>query len=163
MSKPKTKGVFYEIIPSSKRRAGWETFCIEFQYIGSDGFFNKIQDNYQNLFNDKNFLALIKKAALYEFALIQAKCFEKLSITYGLVKQYRGGAEVEYVIARNPFIYRDKERQELRVYLGRTDELGQPLEKLVYSPKFVQMAVKKVREAMAEEIAKTKKELDEAL
>jgi hypothetical protein len=163
MSRPKTKGVFNEIVPSSVKRAGWETFGIEFQYKGSDGYLLKIQEMYQNLFNDKKFINLITKAALYEFALIQAKCYENLSITFGLVKQFRGGAEVEYVIARNPFIYKDKDRQELRVYLGRTDELGQPLEKLVNSPKFMQMAEQKVKEAMSEEMAKTKKELDEAI
>ncbi len=148
--KKRTRGVFHELLPTTEKRAAWESFALEFP--SSDDKLKQLLHDYYTLSNDSTFLDYIRKLSALEYKIIQYYCMNDPEITLSPLRQHRGGTEVEYVVARAPFIEQGKVRPEIRVYVGRADELKQTINELYKNKTFMKMAKQKVVEAMQQAV-----------
>jgi hypothetical protein len=87
---------------------------------------------------------------LLETKMIQTRCIIDTVVKLGMINQKRGGSETSYIIARAPFYNPENVKAEIRVYLGKTEEIGRSLEELSRDQKFMDDAEKQIVRAMKE-------------
>jgi hypothetical protein len=157
MYKKKLKSVFSELLPTEERKAAWQTFMEQTKHLLEDPYGSRIWGTYKSLTESREFLDLVIKAAQLELTLTQLHQMNDPELTIGSIKQSRGSEIVEYVIVRSPFIEPGKKRKEVRVYLGRLDEMKKSLAQLRKDPKFHEMAKQKVLDEMTKVFKETQK------
>lgn len=130
MSDKKTTGVFTRISGDEKRLAEWEMFNTNYSRAVSR-ITNQTKKNkltgylkrYNEIVQSDEFTRMISELAELEHNIIQNVCAVNPKITMGTLKQNRKGNVVEHLIARAPFPFKDKNRNEFRLYLGKMSEL----------------------------------------
>lgn len=90
-----------------------------------------------------------------EKLLIQLRCKELIS------KEIRLTVLRDYIYARTIFYRPDKETNEIRVIVGKTNILGSDIDKLYRDVEFMKLCMDKLIESMNIEITNTIKELTE--
>jgi hypothetical protein len=155
------KGVFTEIIENSNKKSSYDYFTENLPYdsfweVKPDGL-NKVQKKALVLHTDtldhykseiKQNIKLFIDLAEYEMKIMQLINILNPVIKLTLVKQQRGDMEVQYVVARAPFFNPKIKKQEIRVYLGKTDDLSSNIVKLSKDQDFMRNAKNQIIEAM---------------
>jgi hypothetical protein len=158
MKKVRTKGVFEQLLPTMGKRAEWEAFVYETKQAATDNsFILDLIKQYSALVEESYFQKKMLEAARIEIRILQHICAEDPQIILSPVKQFRGGEQIEYIVARSPFIEIYKARQELRIYLGRVDEYGKTISQLSEDSHFMHKAKEKMKTEMNKIIAETEK------
>lgn len=159
MSDKRTKGVFLELLPTSEKRAAWESFMLELdkgtweQSSCHYKDYQHLKGQYHELLKEKPLSDKLNELASLEERLIQYHCLIDPQVIIGLLNQKRNNDTVTYVIARSPFYTPGIQRREIRVYMGRLDEYnGKSIDELEKDPKFIVDAKEKIIAAMLEEM-----------
>lgn len=105
---------------------------------------------YGDIINNPSNKELFKTMALLETIIIQTRCMLNAEVKLTLVNQKRGESETSYVVARAPFFNPENVKPEIRVYLGKTEELGSDLEQLSKDKSFMISAQTQIVQAMYE-------------
>jgi hypothetical protein len=158
MKKVRTKGVFLDLLPTKGKRADWESFVYELQQFAfNNSSVSELINQYINLVEEAYFQSKMRDASNLELRIMQKLCSIDPQVSLSPIKQFRAGEQVEYVVARSPFVEFEKTRQELRIYLGRLDEFGKTIPQLSEDTKFMAMAKQKMKTEMEKIIAGTEK------
>jgi hypothetical protein len=157
MNKKKLKSVFSELLPNEERKAAWQTFMEQTEHLQKDPYANKVWNKYKSLVESEEFKHTMSKAAQLELTLTQLHQMSEAELTIGTIKQDRGNEIVEYVIVRCPFTEEGKKRKEVRVYMGRMDDIRKTVAQLKRDPKFLQEARDRVMTAMKTAFMETQK------
>lgn len=143
--KNQTKGIFTELIGNERKRNSFEIFLSAGETIPPRSVrINKRAEINDILIESKNkYLQLIKnnkklfkKLASLETTIMQVRCILATEVKLTMINQKRGGSETSYVVARAPFFNPNNVKAEIRVYLGKTEEIGNDLEMLSMDSKF---------------------------
>lgn len=107
---------------------------------------------YENIIKDESFSKTLLKLKELETKIIQLRCMLNMDIKLTtLVQKTKVGEETEYVLVRAPFYRPGYKRQEISVYMGKTEDLGSDLEKLRKDSKFMKKAEETLFETMLKE------------
>lgn len=165
MRENQIKGVMTELVESKDRKSAFEVFLstedIPQQVINEKSYtgairstINKVladsKQKYAQILRTKENEELFKIMADLETTIIQSRCALATEIKLTLVNQKRGGSETSYVVVRAPFYNPDNVKAEIRVYLGKAEELGNDLNSLSKDAKFMDNAERLIVKAMAE-------------
>lgn len=112
------------------------------------------RNEYKELIEDRNNLELFNKMRLLETKMVQARCLIDTKVKLSMINQKRGGSETSYIIARAPFYNPDNVKAEIRVYLGKTEDIGRSVEELSRDIKFMDNAEQQIVSAMKEVMEK---------
>lgn len=163
------KGVMTEIVERNNRKSEFEVFLttedIKMEFHTLNSFINETRSDvhkiltdakqkYARLLRSEENVALFKLMAELETTIIQARCALATDTKLTMINQKRGGSETSYVVARAHFYNPDNVKAEMRVYLGKTEELGDDLTKLSNDKKFMDNAEKLMVKAMVEVMQK---------
>jgi hypothetical protein len=153
MDRYRFKEVFSELLPTVSKRAPWEIFIMSAET--SDKEEQRLLKAYEALIKKDDFYETLGILSDIEIAIIQKRYMASPKITLSLVPQKRADTVVEYVVARSPFYIKGKERQEIRVYLGRVDDLGRGIKALERDKKFMDKATIRVVHEMNKHFQET--------
>jgi hypothetical protein len=159
--KIKVNGVFTKISGDDKKLSEWEVFksntARAAAKIGNNTKKARIQaklKRYSEIIQSEQFISMIAELTQLEHEIIQNQCSVNPKITMGTLKQTRNGNVVEHLIARAPFPFKDKNRNEFRMYLGKMGELPYAtVEDVCKDSRFMVEVEKKVVSAMNDIIA----------
>ena len=169
MKENQIKGVLTELVENKTRKSAFEIFLTteeipqaaltEKSSTGTTRLAIKdilfyAKQKYNQILQTNEYNLLFKEMANLETTIIQARCTLATEVKLTLVNQKRGGSETSYVVARSPFYNPDNVKAEIRVYLGRAEELGNNLEKLSNDHKFMKNAEQLIVSAMVEVMEK---------
>ncbi len=167
------KGIMTELLETKDRKSAFDVFLegeqIDLRSLTGSGEVDKIRNEtyskyqeakneYIGLLNDKNNIALFEKMKHLETIIAQSRSILGTVTKLSMINQKRGGSETSYVIARAPFFNPENVKAEIRVYLGKTEEMGKSIEELSRDPKFMDEAESLIVKAMKEVLTKTKVE-----
>ncbi len=170
MKENQIKGVMTELVEKKERKSSFDVFLstedipLEVIHnksvIGQRRFgINKIlveaKQQYARIIRAKETQELFEKMAEIETTIIQARCALVTETKLTMVNQKRGGSETSYVVARAPFYNPDNVKAEIRVYLGKAEDLGSDLVKLSSDQSFMDRAENLVVKAMMEVMVKS--------
>ncbi len=116
----------------------------------------KNRNEYKDIIEDTNNIELFNRMKLLETKMIQARCLIDTNVKLSMINQKRGGSETSYIIARAPFYNPNNIKAEIRVYLGKTEEIGRSVEELSRDAKFMDSAEQQIISAMKEVMDKIK-------
>lgn len=147
MSKQKhTKGAFIDLIGDPYSYSEMAKFVINSPSPASEELksLTKVYSNSVDQITDKlNYLAKLEEL------ILQMRAMENLvEIKLSIVRD-------DYVYARSPFLRIGSSTKDLRIIVGKTDSLGNDLEKLEKDDVFMERAKRKMKESMKEMIVKT--------
>lgn len=147
MSKQKhTKGAFIDLIGDPYSYSEMAKFVINSPLPASEELksLTKVYSNSVDQITDKlNYLAKLEEL------ILQMRAMENLvEIKLSIVRD-------DYVYARSPFLRIGSSTKDLRIIVGKTDSLGNDLEKLEKDDVFMERAKRKMKESMKEMIVKT--------
>ena len=94
-----------------------------------------------------------------ETLIVQSRSIIGTVTKLSMINQNRGGSETSYIIARAPFFNPDNVKAEIRVYLGKTEEIGRTIEDLSKDTKFMDEAERQIVNAMKDVMEKRKVEV----
>jgi hypothetical protein len=158
MSKIKISGIFKKLLGTVTKKPDWEIF--EHNVLkGITSTKNKTEiktliEEYKSIILDEEFQDKLQKLADLEYVILQKRCTLSEKIVLGVLKNERFGAQANYLIARAPFPHKDKKRDEMRVYLGRMDELNFKTVQDAYDDEnFMSYARKTVKDEMLKILA----------
>lgn len=159
MPKKRVRGVFLEVLPSSKKHNQWEEFYLETKSekyeIPHTNKLNKLKFEYLQMLNDEVFFKKLNELAQKEAEIIQQHCIINPHITLGLHNNERNGKITTYVIARAPFFVNNQDRREIKISLNKLSEYkGRTITDLKYDEKFMTHVKTKMKNAMMEEMEK---------
>jgi hypothetical protein len=165
MKENQLKGIMTELLETKGRKSAFQIFLesekIDMNLLRGDSeipltrssmFSNYLlfKKEYKNIINDEAVKELFERMRLLETKMIQTRCMIDTVVKLGMINQKRGGSETSYIIARAPFYNPDNVKAEIRVYLGKTEEIGRTLEELSRDQKFMYDAEKQIVRAMKE-------------
>jgi hypothetical protein len=165
MKENQLKGIMTELLETKGRKSAFQIFLesekIDMNLLRGDSeipltrssmFSNYLlfRNEYKNIIKDEAVRELFERMRLLETKMIQTRCMIDTVVKLGMINQKRGGSETSYIIARAPFYNPDNVKAEIRVYLGKTEEIGRSLEELSRDPKFMDDAEKQIVRAMKE-------------
>jgi hypothetical protein len=169
MKENQIKGVMTELVEKKDRKSAFEVLLAtedismlvvnEKSSTGSlrltiNNILIDAKQKYARILKTKEVVDLFNQMADLETTIIQARCTLATKVKLTLVNQKRGGSETSYVVARAPFYNPDNVKAEIRVYLGKTEELGIDLAKLSNDTRFMNNAEKLIVKAMVEVMEK---------
>lgn len=169
MKENQIKGVMTELVENKNRKSAFEIFLAteeisktalnEKTSIGAirltiNDILLDAKQKYAQILRSKEIEELFKQMAELETTIIQSRCTLATQTKLTLINQKRGGSETSYVVARAPFYNPENVKAEIRVYLGRAEELGNDLDKLSNENKFMKNAEKLIINAMVEVMEK---------
>ena len=168
------KGIMTEILETKDRKSAFDVFLqgenIELRLLSSSGEVEQIRNQvytnylsakneYKNLINNPENIKLFNRMKELETLIVQSRSIISSQTKLSMINQKRGGSETSYIIARASFFNPDNIKAEIRVYLGKTDEIGRSLEELSRDTKFMDDAEKQLVLAMKEVMEKNKVEV----
>jgi hypothetical protein len=167
MSNKKTKvsGVFMKMSGDEKKLPEWTVFenscfnaAMSLNNEARKTYILERLKQYNQIIRSIEFNEAVSKLVELEYEIIQNLCTVSPKITMGTLKQTRNGSVVEHLIARVPFPFKDKDRKEFRMYMGKMHELPYAtVEDVCKDASFMIEVEKKVISAMNDIIAgKTK-------
>ncbi len=165
--KNQIRGVIAEIIEKGNQKSAFEVF-LNTEFIHPQSLTEKsvvgeersviykqliaAKNEYETLVS-KN-MGLFNEMARLETFISQARCLISTEVKLTLVNQKRGGSETSYVVARSNFYNPELIKSEIRVYLGKSEDLGTDLIKLAMDNKFMDNAERLIVLAMKEVMVK---------
>ena len=124
--------------------------------------FNKYlnaKNEYQSIIDNKDNINLFNRMKELETLIVQSRSIIGTVTKLSMINQNRGGSETSYIIARAPFFNPDNVKAEIRVYLGKTEEIGRTIEDLSKDTKFMDEAERQIVNAMKDVMEKRKVEV----
>ena len=111
-----------------------------------------LKSKYKSLSEESDFVDVLDNLASIEEIIIQMRCKRVVE------SEIRLSLSRNYIYARSLFFRRGNEINDIRVIVGKTDELGQDFNtiniRLSTDPAFLVLCSSKIREAMDKEIEK---------
>ena len=169
MKENQIKGVITELVERKERKSAFDVFLSTEDILLSvineksptgalrftiNNILADAKQKYARILRTKEIEELFKQMAELETTIIQARCTLVTETKLTMINQKRGGSETSYVVARAPFYNPENVKAEIRVYLGRAEELGNDLTKLSNDNKFMKNAEKLIVNAMVEVMEK---------
>lgn len=165
------KGIMTEILETKDKKSAFEVFLegdhidmrllngqSQVEQIRNETFskYLKAKKEYTDIINDQNNISLFEKMKQLETIIAQSRSILSTVTKLSMINQKRGGSETSYIIARAPFFNPDNVKAEIRVYLGKAEEIGRTIDELSSDPKFMDEAERQIVSAMKEVLEKTK-------
>jgi hypothetical protein len=128
----------------------------EVEQIRNQAFTNYLaaKNEYKNIVNNPDNNKLFNRMKELETLIVQSRSIISSPTKLSMINQKRGGSETSYIIARASFYNPDNVKAEIRVYLGKTDEIGRSVEELSRDTRFMDDAEKQIVNAMKEVMEK---------
>lgn len=178
MKKNLTKGVITELLETDKKKSSFSVFRESLEkFVPSDyndnSTINMIRSDvildyqkscqeYENLLSDPEVVRMMNKFRQLENLIIQSENILNTNVKLGVVNQKRGGSETSYIIGRCFFYNPENVKDEIRVYIGKTEEIGRSLEELSSDAEFMKkteellvISMKEIFDRQREEVIKT--------
>jgi hypothetical protein len=168
------KGIMTDILETKGKKSAFEVFLegenINLKLLSGSGevdqirnqVFNKYlnaKNEYQSIIDDKDNINLFNRMKELETLIVQSRSIIGTVTKLSMINQNRGGSETSYIIARAPFFNPDNVKAEIRVYLGKTEEIGRTIEDLSKDTKFMDEAERQIVNAMKDVMEKRKVEV----
>lgn len=130
----------------------------EVEQIRNQAFTNYLaaKNEYKNIINNPENNKLFNRMKELETLIVQSRSIISSPTKLSMINQKRGGSETSYIIARASFYNPDNVKAEIRVYLGKTEEIGRSVEELSRDPRFMDDAEKQIVKAMKEVMDKNR-------
>ena len=163
-----------EILETKGKKSAFEVFLegenINLKLLSGSGeveqirnqVFNKYlnaKNEYQSIIDNKDNINLFNRMKELETLIVQSRSIIGTVTKLSMINQNRGGSETSYIIARAPFFNPDNVKAEIRVYLGKTEEIGRTIEDLSKDTKFMDEAERQIVNAMKDVMEKRKVEV----
>ena len=160
-----------EILETKDRKSAFDVFLegenIDVRILKGSGEIEQIRNQtytqylnakseYKELVNNPNVTQLFNRMKELETLMVQSRSILGTTTKLSMINQKRGGSETSYIIARSSFYNPDNVKAEIRVYLGKTEEIGRTIEDLSRDTKFMDDAEKQIVKAMKEIMDKNK-------
>ena len=170
MKENQTRGVFTEMVERMNRKSAYDTFLStedipltsidNIKSVSSEraailNILTTAKQKYARIIRSQEFKDLMQEMADLETSIIQARCALVSNVKLTPVNQKRGGSETNYIVARANFYNPDNVKAEIRVYLGKAEEIGRSIEELSKDHKFMEDAEKLIVLAMKEVMDKS--------
>ena len=128
----------------------------EVEQIRNQAFTNYLaaKNEYKNIVNNPDNNKLFNRMKELETLIVQSRSIISSPTKLSMINQKRGGSETSYIIARASFYNPDNVKAEIRVYLGKTEEIGRSVEELSRDTRFMDDAEKQIVKAMKEVMEK---------
>lgn len=154
-----------EILESKDRKSAFDVFLegenIQLRLLSGVGEVEQIRNQvytnylsakneYKNIINNPENIQLFNRMKELETLIVQSRSIISSPTKLSMINQKRGGSETSYIIARASFYNPDNIKAEIRVYLGKTEEIGRSVEELSRDIKFMEDAEKQLVKAMKE-------------
>jgi hypothetical protein len=168
------KGIMTEILETKDRKSAFDVFLegenIELRLLSGGGEVEQIRNQvytnylaakyeYKNIIKNPGNIEVFKRMKELETLIVQSRSIISSPTKLSMINQKRGGSETSYIIARASFYNPDNIKAEIRVYLGKTEEIGRSVEELSRDTKFMDDAEKQLVLAMKEVMEKNKVEV----
>lgn len=163
MKENRIKGIMAELIENKKKKSEFEIFLsteeISPKVLNERSDLGRKRTAVYKVLNDakQKYAQLIstheplfQEMASLETIIIQSRSILAAKTKLTMINQRRGGSETSYVVARALFFNPNNVKSEIRVYLGKSKEIGSDLEKLSNDAKFMNNAEKLIVDAMIE-------------
>ena len=167
MKQRKIKGVINEILKSKDKRSSFEIFLNEEVSLANLNHSNPVDESmvirksvykkylvaieaYKSILKDPANIALFNKMKNLETYISNSRSIIDTNIKLSEVNQNRGKSDISYIVARAPFYIPDNLKAEIRVYLGKKEEIGKEVDKLSKDQKFLDHAEVQIVHAMKE-------------
>lgn len=164
------KGIMTEILETKDKKSAFEVFLegdqIDMRLLTGQGQVEQIRNEtyskylkakkeYTEIIKDQSNITLFDKMKQLEIIIAQSRSILSTVTKLSMINQKRGGSETSYIIARAPFFNPDNVKAEIRVYLGKTEEIGRSIEELSKDAKFMDDAERQIVSAMREVLEKS--------
>ena len=168
------KGIMTDILETKDKKGAFEVFLegenIDMRLLSGGGEVEQIRNQaftkylnakneYKSIVENKNNIDLFNRMKELEILIVQSRSIIATVTKLSMINQKRGGSETSYIIARAAFFNPDNVKAEIRVYLGKTEEIGRSVEELSKDPKFMDEAERQIVNAMKEVMEKQKVEV----
>ena len=159
------KGIMTEILETKDRKSAFDVFLegenINLKSLSGGGEVEQIRNQvytnylsakneYKNIIKNPGNIQLFNRMKELETLIVQSRSIISSPTKLSMINQKRGGSETSYIIARASFYNPDNIKAEIRVYLGKTEEIGRSVEELSKDTKFMDDAEKQIVKAMKE-------------
>ena len=163
------KGIMTDILETKDRKSAFDVFLEgeninlkllsgggEVEQIRNQAFTNYLaaKNEYKNIINNPENNKLFNRMKELETLIVQSRSIISSPTKLSMINQKRGGSETSYIIARASFYNPDNVKAEIRVYLGKTEEIGRSVEELSRDTRFMDDAEKQIVKAMKEVMEK---------
>lgn len=163
------KGIMTDILETKDRKSAFDVFLegenINLKSLSGGGEVEQIRNQvytnylsakneYKNIINNPGNIQLFNKMKELETLIVQSRSIISSPTKLSMINQKRGGSETSYIIARASFYNPDNIKAEIRVYLGKTEEIGRSVEELSRDTRFMDDAEKQIVKAMKEVMEK---------
>ena len=163
------KGIMTDILETKDRKSAFDVFLEgeninlkllsgggEVEQIRNQAFTNYLaaKTEYKNIVNNPDNNKLFNRMKELETLIVQSRSIISSPTKLSMINQKRGGSETSYIIARASFYNPDNVKAEIRVYLGKTEEIGRSVEELSRETRFMDDAEKQIVKAMKEVMEK---------
>ena len=163
------KGIMTDILETKYRKSAFDVFLEgeninlkllsgggEVEQIRNQAFTNYLaaKTEYKNIVNNPDNNKLFNRMKELETLIVQSRSIISSPTKLSMINQKRGGSETSYIIARASFYNPDNVKAEIRVYLGKTEEIGRSVEELSRDTRFMDDAEKQIVKAMKEVMEK---------
>ena len=163
------KGIMTDILETKDRKSAFDVFLkgenINMKLLSGGGEVEQIRNlaftnylaaktEYKNIVNNPDNNKLFNRMKELETLIVQSRSIISSPTKLSMINQKRGGSETSYIIARASFYNPDNVKAEIRVYLGKTEEIGRSVEELSRDTRFMDDAEKQIVKAMKEVMEK---------
>ena len=163
------KGIMTDILETKDRKSAFDVFLegenINLKLLSGGGEVEQIRNQaltnylaakneYKNIINNPENNKLFSRMKELETLIVQSRSIISSPTKLSMINQKRGGSETSYIIARASFYNPDNVKAEIRVYLGKTEEIGRSVEELSRDTRFMDDAEKQIVKAMKEVMEK---------
>jgi hypothetical protein len=168
------KGIMTDILETKGKKSAFKVFLegdnIDLKLLSGGGEIEQIRNQvftkylnakseYKSIVDNKDNITLFNRMKELETLIVQSRSIINTVTKLSMINQNRGGSETSYIIARAPFFNPDNVKAEIRVYLGKTEEIGRSIEELSKDHKFMDDAERQIVNAMKEVMEKSKVEV----
>ncbi len=168
------KGIMTEILETKDKKSAFEVFLegenINLGLLAGGGKLEQIRNEaytkyvnakmeYRSIVENPEHIKMFNRMKELETLIVQSRSLIGTTIKLSMINQKRGGSETSYIIARAPFFNPENVKAEIRVYLGKTEEIGRSIEELSNDSKFMEEAEIQIVNAMKEVMEKSRVEV----
>jgi hypothetical protein len=163
-----------EILETKDKKSAFEVFLegenINLGLLAGGGKLEQIRNEaytkyvnakieYRSIVENPEHIKMFNRMKELETLIVQSRSLIGTTIKLSMINQKRGGSETSYIIARAPFFNPENVKAEIRVYLGKTEEIGRSIEELSNDSKFMEEAEIQIVNAMKEVMEKSRVEV----
>lgn len=163
-----------EILETKDKKSAFEVFLegenINLSLLAGGGKLEQIRNEaftkyvnakmeYRSIVENPEHIKMFNRMKELETLIVQSRSLIGTTLKLSMINQKRGGSETSYIIARAPFFNPENVKAEIRVYLGKTEEIGRSIEELSNDSKFMEEAEIQIVNAMKEVMEKSRVEV----